>query len=1106
MTAPEQPRRFSPLPLLGAALAFAFARPAAAETCRVFLLAGQSNMEGVGAAAQAPTNLLGQSRAWLYHSPAVRSGLPANRWNPLGPAGVSPTNFGPELAAAFRLAEAFPTDTIALVKHARGGTKLTTEPLSYETTSWHPGASPADSAAFGTEFATFAATVTNALAALRAQGHTPVLTGMLWVQGEADATSATAGTAYGTNLAHFVRRVREQFDAPALPFALARVLPYQTRPGSAAVRQAQADADQDSGAAGALPDVFTVFTEGLGVNADAVHFDAAGQLALGARLADTLLRRSLGLAPPAPETLAFWQLDEPTGAPFLLDAAGTYPLTLAAAATAAPPLTPQVAQRRAPRFLDDSRPPLNAGSLARSRAALRAYDAALDMRGQAWTFEAFFRNSALGTQTVYEVIGGTRSALSQYHGWRVIMINGRIRFFATANSGQTAQVLSPARYDDGLTHHVAAVWDPAAGPSGTMRLYLDGGLAGQASGVGDLGDAATYDKRFALGANLAGTSAAPLLADNVWNGTLDEIRLTAAALAPDAFLTALDDGTVLRLTAADPLDRIYTDRAPCDAPSCSHVPRGGRLLLPFALRAAPAAGAVSFAVEPPVTEAGTRLAGSTRPQVLRAVHVEANYGGGAKTRASAAPPKDVAGALVRLAPFDVYEALTDETSLTLDGRSVYAAAVRLDIARDAQPGLYSGLLRATLDGRPAAETPFTLRVYRTALPEQQTFDVLHWLWPEPQNLTDGPPPPWWSEAHWTLLEASCRTLRDFGDTALLTPLVQGEHPLIPVARDPADADRWTFDFARFDRWAALAERLGFRHLVGQHLRNPRAVFLAPPCNGAPQPLGLAADDYQNRFLPAFYTALRERLRACGWADRYCQSLWDEPKAESLPEYRAMAATFRHHLPEARVLEALNHAFDGYSETVDVPAWWYGYAYSRDWPDLLGRRAAAGRPNWIYYACTPRPPHPNSHLDTPLWRCRALPWVANHCRASGLLNWGANAYRGANPYAGSIGPLPNGSIDPGHPPGDNWLFYPTAQGLAGSLRMAAFQQGIEDFDLLALLRQRDAEAARDIASDIIRVMVLDYHNQDVRSDYANTPQPYHTARQRVLHHLDRFSQL
>ena len=1104
MTQPQSLSVARALALAAAGLTFSLT--SSAKEWRVFLLAGQSNMEGVGLAAEAPANLLSQPEVKLYHSTSVRSALPPNQWNPLAPAGISAANFGPELCLGYRLAEAFPNANIALVKHAKGGTKLTTEPLGYETTGWHPGTSPADADSFGAEFAAFAQTVTNALAALRAQGDTPLLSGVFWVQGEADATSATAGAAYGTNLAHFVRRVREQFDAPDLPFVCARILPYQARPGSVAVRQALADADQNSGSPAALPGVFTVHTEGLGVNTDAVHFNTPGQLALGALLADSLCRRGFGHPPPPPpQTLAYWQLDEPTGATYLLDAAGVYHLDSAVSATAAPLLAPRVAQPARPRFIDGTAPPSNAGALGRVRGARRLYDAELDMRDKAWTFEAFFRNNAAGTQTVYEVIGGTRSALSQYHGWRVIMLNGKIRFFATANNGQTAQVLSPSRYDDGLTHHVAAVWDPAAGPTGTLRLYLDGGLAGAAAGVGDLGDGATYAKLFALGANLSGTPAAPLLADNLWNGTLDELRFTAAALAPEAFLTALGVGTVLRLTAADPLDRIYTDRAPCDAPACAHVPRGGRALFPFALRAAPADGAAAFAVETPAADSGERLRGSARPQVLRDVRVEANYGGCAKTRAGVVPHKDLADAVLRLAPFDVYEALTEETALTLDGRPVYAVAVRVDVARDAAPGLYRGRLTVTLDGRPAATAPFMLRVYHSALPERQTFESLHWLWPEPQNLTDRAPPPWWSDAHWALLESSCRALRDFGDTALLTPLIQGEHPLIPVARDPAAADRWTFDFSRFDRWAALAARLGFRLLVGQHMRNPHSVFLAHSGGGSPQPLGLSADAYQNRFLPAFYAALRERLRACGWADRYCQSLWDEPKAESLPDCQAMSETFRRHLPEARVLEALNHAFDAYDRCVDVPAWWYGTVYSRDWPDLIARRAAAGRQNWIYYACTPRPPHPNSHLDTPLWRCRALPWVADYCRAGGLLHWAANAYRGANPYAASIGPLPNGATDPGHPPGDNWLYYPSARGLAGSLRMAAFQQGIEDYDLLALLRQHDPDAARKIAGDIIRTLVLDYRNQDVRSDYADTPQPYHTARQRLLEQLDRFSQ-
>ena len=544
-----------------AACGLMLAQTSWAKQWRVFLLAGQSNMEGVGVAAEAPPNLLAQSAIRLYHSPSVRSALPANQWNPLAPAGISAANFGPELAFAFRISEALSGEDVALIKHAKGGTKLTAEPLSYEVTSWHPGTNSTDTSAWGVEFATFVHTVTNALAALRAQGDTPILSGMLWVQGEADATDAQTGAAYEQNLTRFILRIREQFGAPDLPFVCAQILPYQTRPGSAAVRQALADIDQDSGSPAAMPHVFTVRTEGLGVNTDAVHFNTPGQLALGTLLSESMASRGLGKPlPPTPHTLAYWQLDERSNASFLLDAVGVYHLDKAVSATAGAGLAAAVMQPDTPLFLDGTEPRDNAGGLVNGCGVRRLYDATLDMRGQAWTFEAFFMNRTIGTQTVYEVIGGTRSALSQYHGWNVIMINGKIRFFATANNGQTAQVLSSARFDDGHVHHMAAVWDPGGGATGKMRLYLDGSLAGETSGIGDLGDASTYTKLFVIGGTVGGTATAPVITDNRWNGILDEIRFTRGALAPVMFLNAYPKGTSLHITRFDVATQLHQAR------------------------------------------------------------------------------------------------------------------------------------------------------------------------------------------------------------------------------------------------------------------------------------------------------------------------------------------------------------------------------------------------------------------------------------------------------------------------------------------------------------------------------------------------------------------
>ena len=103
-------------------------------------------------------------------------------------------------------------------------------------------------------------------------------------------------------------------------------------------------------------------------------------------------------------------------------------------------------------------------------------------------------------------------------------------------------------------------------------------------------------------------------------------------------------------------------------------------------------------------------------------------------------------------------------------------------------------------------------------------------------------------------------------------------------------------------------------------------------------------------------------------------------------------------------------------------------------------------------------------------------------ADGYLYWAVNMYRDADPYKSSVGPLPNGSQNPGHPPGDNWLFYPGEDGLRGSMRMVAFRDGLIDHHLLKLLEEHDPKLAHQITSRIVRSL-LDYERK-----------PHHSAKQ------------
>jgi len=58
---------------------------------------------------------------------------------------------------------------------------------------------------------------------------------------------------------------------------------------------------------------------------------------------------------------------------------------------------------------------------------------------------------------------------------------------------------------------------------------------------------------------------------------------------------------------------------------------------------------------------------------------------------------------------------------------------------------------------------------------------------------------------------------------------------------------------------------------------------------------------------------------------------------------------------------------------------------------------------------------------------------------------------------SVGPLP---------PGDSYIVYPTPRGVLDSMRWETVRDGIEDYELLELLRAKDAGKAEQICSLLI----------------------------------------
>lgn len=234
--------------------------------CRLFVLAGQSNMVG---------------RGWYGDLPPDQQALPGNvtlyeialdtRLEPVG------GRFGPEVGLAHALGTAMVGERLVLVKYAVDGSSLL---------DWAPDWDRQTAEVTG--FPEFGPLYRELLAYIRQVqmevGPDCRLAAVFWMQGERDARIPEAGAQYEARFVELIRRFREDLKMTGLPFLFGQVNPpAELYPAVDGVRAAQASVARQ------IAGTWLVSTDGLSKWRDGVHYDTAGQVELGRRFADLFL-------------------------------------------------------------------------------------------------------------------------------------------------------------------------------------------------------------------------------------------------------------------------------------------------------------------------------------------------------------------------------------------------------------------------------------------------------------------------------------------------------------------------------------------------------------------------------------------------------------------------------------------------------------------------------------------------------------------------------------------------------------------------------------------------------------------------------------------------
>lgn len=185
---------------------------------------------------------------------------------------------------------------------------------------------------------------------------------------------------------------------------------------------------------------------------------------------------------------------------------------------------------------------------------------------------------------------------------------------------------------------------------------------------------------------------------------------------------------------------------------------------------------------------------------------------------------------------------------------------------------------------------------------------------------------------------------------------------------------------------------------------------------------------------------------------WLQHISDEPTAVNAACYKDVAKQLKSVFPEIRIMDATN-ARESLSGAIDI--WCPIINDFQENESFFRGREALGEQVLVYTCLIPGGKWLNRTLDQEKLRQVYFGWGAAHYNTGGYLHWGLNQYF-ADPYKQSVVKhhAPGAAANNFLPAGDTHIIYPGEKGPLSSIRFESHRIGIEDYDLLQLLKQKN----------------------------------------------------
>ncbi|WP_112245254.1 glycoside hydrolase domain-containing protein [Kribbella monticola] len=421
----------------------------------------------------------------------------------------------------------------------------------------------------------------------------------------------------------------------------------------------------------------------------------------------------------------------------------------------------------------------------------------------------------------------------------------------------------------------------------------------------------------------------------------------------------------------------------------------------------------------------------------------------------------------RPAPDSFPDGLSNSPSTTVAANTTQPIWVRVYVPKSAAGGVYRGSVRVETD-QGTMVVPLSVNVRPVTIPDAKDsgFTDVEWTlffgtvsYQEPPvetmlaNYGYSPFTPKW----WQLMEDYAKVRKEYRNNDLTLPMAT----LLLQGGTTVDADgkvhfNWSAidQVVKFFRDRGTVSRLeGFWVNGGPNSGThwDMETLAAGPDGKAVKKLVPWDSPEGTSWVNQYVAALRDHVKAMGWEKLWWMHIGDEPQGDAgrngwngifdevkaiWPDVKIGDATFSD--PVASEVSQ--------REDITIPN-----LLNYEWnPGPFDQARAQGKDLWLYNCNIPTLGYLNRFIDQPEYYQRLIGWLAAARNANGHLQWAFNNW--------------NISMDDQDVKGDFWVVNPDREHnlLERTLRLESLRDGIEDWEVVTILKKTHPELATDLA--------------------------------------------